>query len=538
MNDIIDLIETTPNHWRAKYQGNYGVYTIKIETDGKKRGNFSCSCPSDYHPCKHIAMVESAIHERIAKNAQRKESGMFENVVKGIPQQDLQNFIIRFGLHNSAFQQAVLLEFATRQKQTAENDSINYSQIIREGLEDIYFDDEDYYDYQYNDVQIDILDEWLAKARQCIEEKEYAEAVLIAKACLEEYAEWASNEMESEYSDYIPEDYSYEPVNILKQAKANGYLSAKELLDYCRCEAQKKKYESTGIDGELEELILELTNETDPEAYIALLDKELKQLSDKSSYVAENLLKRKIKFYQEREEAEKAWKIIEGNIQIESFRKQAVEKFIAGKKHNEAKKLINDFLKTKESNDSYYGRRSEWDDYLLQIAQDENDKDEIRRLSKGFIEGRFDLKYYNIFKSTFSADAWPAEIEKLVKKYQVTGGWFYDGVAEVFIEEKLTGRFLTYLTHNANADNLERYYKHVAPQFPKETLDLFKQTIDNTMKNTGRNVYERTTQLFKLMLDIEGGKDIVRQMIANYKIQYRNRKAMVEILDGFESKKL
>ncbi|MDR1210743.1 MAG: SWIM zinc finger family protein [Spirochaetaceae bacterium] len=54
MSDILDLRETSPNHWQAKYQGNYGVYTIKIATDGKRRGEFSCSCPSDYYPCKHI----------------------------------------------------------------------------------------------------------------------------------------------------------------------------------------------------------------------------------------------------------------------------------------------------------------------------------------------------------------------------------------------------------------------------------------------------------------------------------------------------
>ena len=69
MNDIIDLREISPNHWQAKYHGNYGVYTIKIVTDGKNRGSFSCSCPSSACPCKHISMVERAIAKRIEKNA-------------------------------------------------------------------------------------------------------------------------------------------------------------------------------------------------------------------------------------------------------------------------------------------------------------------------------------------------------------------------------------------------------------------------------------------------------------------------------------
>jgi hypothetical protein len=47
MSGIIELIQTAENNWKAKYQGNYGIYTIKITTDGKKTIKFSCSCPSD-----------------------------------------------------------------------------------------------------------------------------------------------------------------------------------------------------------------------------------------------------------------------------------------------------------------------------------------------------------------------------------------------------------------------------------------------------------------------------------------------------------
>jgi hypothetical protein len=61
MSDIIYLRETAPDHWLAKYQGNYGVYTIRIVTDGKMRGAFSCSCPSDYYPCKHIPITNVSL---------------------------------------------------------------------------------------------------------------------------------------------------------------------------------------------------------------------------------------------------------------------------------------------------------------------------------------------------------------------------------------------------------------------------------------------------------------------------------------------
>jgi hypothetical protein len=52
MNDtgIVELHRIAENQWKAKYQGNYGVYTIKITTNGKKTVKFSCFFPSDYYP--------------------------------------------------------------------------------------------------------------------------------------------------------------------------------------------------------------------------------------------------------------------------------------------------------------------------------------------------------------------------------------------------------------------------------------------------------------------------------------------------------
>ncbi len=47
-NDIITLQEISDNNWSAKYQGNYGIYTIKIKIEDNEIDTFSCSFPSDY----------------------------------------------------------------------------------------------------------------------------------------------------------------------------------------------------------------------------------------------------------------------------------------------------------------------------------------------------------------------------------------------------------------------------------------------------------------------------------------------------------
>jgi hypothetical protein len=88
MDNIINLEEIFPNNWRARYQGNYGVYTIKLTLDGKQVSNFFCSCPSDGYPCKHIAIVKEAIAGRIAESQKpvKEKEITIERLLKDVPQ--------------------------------------------------------------------------------------------------------------------------------------------------------------------------------------------------------------------------------------------------------------------------------------------------------------------------------------------------------------------------------------------------------------------------------------------------------------------
>lgn len=528
MNKIIDLQETSSNYWKAKYHGNYGTYTIKMETDGKDIRNFSCSCPSSYYPCKHIPIVREAIYERINNSKKEKEKGLFfEDVVRKIPSQDLQEFVIRFGLHNTSFQQAVLLKFTPLQEQSG---SGHYSEIIRSALKNVDFDYDDIYDYHYESFEIDALDQWLSKAREYTEQGNYSEAVLIAKACIEEYAEWTET-IDFDLDGYISEDYVYEPFEILEKAYEDGYLNVEELLGYCRNEAGKEKYKSASMEEMFDNLIMDLTEESDPESYMAMQENLLNSLSDKSSHAAEVILERIIGFYKKRGDTKTAQRVIEENLQIDSFRQDVVKKRIADYKYEEAKKLINDYIQSKDKGNYFY-HSSCWDEYLLEIAQKENDIKEIRKISRKFIDKKYHSTYYSIYKSTFSEEVWPAEVEKLVKHYQKED-YFISSVANVFIAEGYTERLLAYLAKYLHVERVEQYYKHIASEFPEKTLLLFKQAIDEYMKNTGRDIYENTVRYFDSMLKIRDGEKMVKQMIDDYKTRYKNRKAMIEVFMRF-----
>jgi hypothetical protein len=528
MNNIIDLRETSPNHWQAKYQGNYGVYTIKINTDGKHRGNFSCSCPSDYYPCKHIAMVEEAIARRIAKNAGNGKNGKgpkisVEELLRKLTREELYDFMVRLTKNNPDLTNAVFLEFAEKIEDKSGN---KYVSLIRGELANIELDANDYY---YEDViYIDVLDEWGEKAKQLLKNGKPHEAIQIAQAYIEEFAHWLQKTADSDIIDWISETYQSEPFEILKNAAADPQVDVKELYDYCMAEMAKKKYAHPDMTDCFNDLLMTLSVTVNPKAFIEMQRNLLNKVQDKSSYAAEKILDRIVGFYNKCRQSKKAWQYVEENIQIVSFRRKVVEKRIKQKKFTEAKKLIHDYIDTRQN--KY--RSDEWDDYLLQIARGEKDIPAVRSISYSFIENNFNERYYRIYKSAFSAGEWEEEFENLLRHYESKKSSWDDPAADLLAAGGKAERLMEHIEKNLSLEKMEKYHSFFAGTFPEKTLVLFRKALDHyAEENTGRNYYEHIMDVFKKMKKMPGGEAVAAEMKARYLAVYKNRRAMIEILN-------
>lgn len=528
-NDIINLQETSANNWQAKYRGNYGIYNIKIKVDGKKMTSFSCSCPSDYHPCKHIPIIKAAIDKHISenKNEPKENTITVEEVLTKVPHKELIDFVVRQAKYDTVFTNTILLEFIHKSPEKQEN---NYALILRKALSKIHFDYEDLYEYHDDCIEIGILDEWLEKAKDYISQKRYDEAIAICKACIEEYAEWMQD-IERDIIEYIDLNYQEKPFELLEEIISTNTVNSDELFKYCSSEMSKKKYERTEMYDGFNNLILELAHsENNATEFIALQDNLLKKIDNKSSYEAEKIISRKIEFYKKKNQPEKAWQLITENIQIVSFRKQVVEQQIADKNFKEAKKLITEFLDSHQ-NGSFFNH-SKWNEFQLSIAQKEKDIPTIRKVSFAFFENNFQAQYYRIYKSSFTADEWKTELQNLIQLYEKKDKYFSSSIADIFAEEKDATSLLKYIEKHHYIGHVDKYYSHFLNEYPKETLDLFQKSINQyAEKNTGREYYEYIATLFKKIAKIEGGYGMVTNMINQYKIQYKNRRAMIEILN-------
>jgi len=522
---IIELRKITENLWKAKYQGNYGVYIIKITTNGKKTVDFSCSCPSDYYPCKHIPMIEEAIAKKIAADEEEEKSGglRLEDFIRNVSAERLREFIIAQAKYNTELNNAILFEFSTNAGNAKGN---NYSRLIQATLASVPHDEDDY--YLEESLNIDVLDQWIDKARNFVNLKQYDEAILVCKAIIEEYSQWLYNVEENVSLNFFLE-YQSVPFDIINDTIE--HIDKKELYNYCLTEMQKKKYEKTDFYYGFQELFEKLAVTVDPDAFIALQDKLLVGVEDKSSDEAEIILWRKINFYLRLGQKKKAWDIVKENMQIESFRLKVVKRKIKKQNFRTAKKLINDFINAQREDPEKYLDNT-WLELLLDIAQKEKDIPTVRKLSYRFLEEYFNKEHYQIYKTTFSSAEWADEREKLFLLYSGEKG-FSNSAASLLVAENEIERLLNYVEKHLYLDNFERYYEVFASDYPEKTLDMFKQVLVSYATNTGRSYYEHILSLLKKMSRIKGGKKAASDLVADFRIHYKNRKAMMEILSGF-----
>jgi hypothetical protein len=449
----MSLQEVSDNVWKARYRGNYGVYTVKIKTNGVKTIDFSCSCPSDYYPCKHIPMVEGAIRQRVAEIEKADESEIkLEQLLESVAQKKLCEFIIKQAQSDPQFRNSVLLEFVRGGDTKSAAGSVDYSQILRSALNAFHLDRNDYGStYDENCIEINVLDQWLDKVQNHVNQNNLSEAVSICKALIKEFAEWYYK-LEGIIYELIVPIYQEKPFEILLQILSLDNKYHKELLGFCKTEMLKPKYEGTLMYKRFNTLFMKSAIIANSDEFIELQDKLLHEIKDEDLYEVQEILEWKINFYRDSGQSDKAWEIIKENLSIEDFGKQWIEKLIVEDKLQEAKKLIDKFIS--EDQDEY---NDSWYELKLQIAQKEKDTQEIRQLSFHFIDIYFDDKYYTIYKSTFTEKEWPEKVEELIQHYKKRGKSvesFNESVMDVLRAEKQEEKLIQYMEENLSIRDL------------------------------------------------------------------------------------
>jgi len=523
MYGIVRLRHIKKNEWEAKFQGNYGLYTIRISTDGKKTTSFSCSCPSHYSPCKHISYAEEAIAKKISgnKKEEKYQNLQVSDFIKTVSEQELREFIIAHAEYNLDLQNAVFLEFSEKIENTNGN---KYLIMLRKSLDSIIIDTNEYYLEEW--LNIDIMDQWLEKAENYIECNKYNEAVLLCKACIEEYSRWLYKS-DDDISSIIPNEYQSTPFDII--IRALKHINKKELFDYCLLEMKKKKYAKTDFFYGFQQIIKKLKANVDADAFIIKQDETLNKMKDKNSPETEKILRQKIYYYRCLSQYKKAWAVMEDNIQIKSFCLKVVKKKISKNMFQEAKDIIYNYIKNQNEimDDSF---DNTWNVLLLDIAQKENDYSAIRELLSKIIYKSFYEKYHKTYKEMFDPEEWHKEREKLLQHY-CSKEYFNKSAAGLLKAEKDKEFLKSNIEKLLSLNVLENYYKGVIPDCYNNIYKMFKKILRFYADNfTGRYYYEHILLLLKRLSGYKDGRKTALELRKEFQMKYDKRNLMIEVL--------
>ena len=153
----------------------------------------------------------------------------------------------------------------------------------------------------------------------------------------------------------------------------------------------------------------------------------------------------------------------------------------------------------------------------LKVDDEDNYKKQLEEI---LYDGYPQIEDYIEYKKL--SDNWAEEREDFFKK--ITD---YRFLNECYNEEKLYGRLVLNLKDEYDLHK----YKNVLNDYSDELLDAYLKIVNQkVLKSGNRKHYRNIAKLLKEMKTVEGGKDMVDDLIKDWKIRYRRRTAMLEEL--------
>ena len=143
---------------------------------------------------------------------------------------------------------------------------------------------------------------------------------------------------------------------------------------------------------------------------------------------------------------------------------------------------------------------------------------------------RFDLNLYNEYKSRFSKNEWPDELEKLISEKADS-----DFVESIFVEEKKYDRLFTSVkkSHTRWKDfyKLEKYSEILSENYASELVQMFKESLEESVKEVNsRPQYAELAKHLENLSKIPVGKAAALTIRDEWVETYRKRPAMVDEL--------
>ncbi len=541
--NVDNLEKVASGLWMAQVYGTE-TYSVEVRTNRTQIKTWDCTCPYEHGPiCKHAVAVFYAIAtelesrkkhpKKIGANKKPICKDEVKEILKKTDKKELETFIIaQFrdfgGLKNT---------FVTHFSELLDEDpDTKYRTLVR-NIYKAAKGRQGYIDYRGTKKLVIPLFQLVEKAERLLAEKNQREALVIVKTLIEEVPVMMLHVDDSDGSTGSVMDDAFEVLYAI--AQKTPPMVKDGLFEYCHDEFPKEKYRNFGYESNFLDLMPQLITLKEQEAkFYALLDVQIEKarLDNYSKYRLVDLIKTKIEYLKKSKRNKEADALVEKNKEHPDFRMLLIDKALAQKNFEKAKKLCHEGITVSEER-RFAGHTRQWQDELLNIAEKENNIKDIRKYAvKLYFDNWYSMEYYQRLKKTYARDEWLDIYESIIKKIHGTGqrASFQEvtALANIFTEEKQWSRLLKQLQLvPSSLSLLDSYASYLISEYPNELLDCYEVAIKFKAKDTGRSIYNETARYLKKLEKMQGGEERVENLVLFFRNTYNNRPAMMQVLE-------
>ena len=516
-DERVEDLRINSNRIKAVVNGT-DFYHVEIKLNGNKIIGMSCDCPyaQDEHNCKHMAAVLyewqlRVIHPEIDSS----------QLVEDASEEDVRSFLIQVLDDNPNLVESF--------KHYTQNE-ISLDTMIDdlEGVCDSYSDGYHYIDYEFSrdfcDNYKDAVDKWLDILKK---KDQYS---LAFRFLLKAYEVFYKLDIE----DNGGETGALSVIIISQWA---NIIMCMDDLERLEAFAELGQYLNSVRDYFDSQKILEIFFES-------LSGKEFLKLKL-------DLVKKQLDYIESHDD------IFNRGYAIEGFAKKYLELL---KKNKASKKEISavhkkywEYIPIRMDcvytciNNKEYDKALDYIDECIDFEYENQDRMKFNiKLKKDIYKKQGDIKAYReelknliLFfndtnledyvelRSLFSDKEWIKERDSIIE--QLTPGRF---LCEILETEQLYGQLFDVILGSNNRDLLHQYTHVLNDEYPEKLLQLYREIVEKQAESTGsRQHYRQIVEDLRIMKSINGGDEVVDEIIKKWKVQYKNRSAMLDELN-------
>ena len=557
---VLEIEEESQGEWIATVCGTEN-YEVTVSMEGNEIIAWECDCPYDGNICKHVVATLLAIRDsrnKVARFLSAKEADFQvsipeKNAAKMVMDEEveqillfaepdkLSDFVLKYASSHSDFKSALLETFLP--KKPVAKLSVDYQMEIEKCFNSAYKNGPKRGRYYEPEIDWDEVsgkvDGYLAKATLLLQRQDLEEAATIALQILRSIG-----------NNYIEEDFLYNDgdidfeiscedagdllLEIVKHSGASQVLKENILNEATKISkmATYREYELYDMDELVQQIMLSVQSKEEALLSINHLIEERKE--HRELY---KLVLRKVEILEELGKTVEAEATLSEFLYLPEIRRREAENLLDGKCYEKAISMLNEGIVIAEKAGEYSILR-EWREQLLSIYEEVHDITKVIEMCRLlFIHTNGSLDYYHKLKSLISSTDWKEYLSTLLQETTFFDYWGSGNTkAEIYIEEKEYDKLFSFLStvEYRRLNALVQYASHLNATHSSEILSLFTDDLRvYAEKNLGRSHYEYIARVLRGMRKLNGGKDVVKQLVDEFRVLYKRRPAMMQELGEF-----